>query len=199
MVKIRKIRKTILNVLATCFIVYNLYLFVMIKVLNIVSINSQHTVHSKSLSDSKRNGYFLASYKLDNVSTPSTIIDSLIPGEIFIEKERVCYELYYLYWGKTLPGKGISVDASEFNKLSDKGEYFYCSPTSLSGCINGLDPLDKYNKNLYFSLNTIPDSIIISVFEKGDFNNPTMMFIKNTKLQPIVHFLTSGLDFTSAA
>ena len=160
------------------FAVYTLYLLLMMYVLNIIAPRSSHTVHSENVSESKQNGFFVASYQFEKFLTENTFPDTLIPKEIFMERERIHYEHYYFYWGKTFNGRTVSVDASGFNKLSQTGEYFYCSSSSMEGCNNRLQPLDKYNKNLYFAVESVPDSFLISIYKPGDFNNPVTTVYK---------------------
>ena len=165
-------------VIVSCFAVYTLYLLLMMYVLNIISPRSSHTIHSKNISESKEDGFFVASYQFEKFATEKTFPDNLIPKEIFMERERIHYEHYYFYWGKTLDGNTISVNASSFNKLSQTGKYFYCSPSSMEGCNNGLHPLDKYNTNLYFAVKSAPDSFLISIYRPGDFDNPVTTVYK---------------------
>ena len=141
------------------FAVYTLYLILIIYVLNIVSPRSSHTVHSANVIESQQKGLFVASYRFDRFLTDKVFPDTLIPNEIFMERERIHYEHYYFYWGKTMNGRTISVDASGFNKLSQTGEYFYCSSSSMEGCNNGLHPLNEFNKNLYFAVAKIDQEI----------------------------------------
>ncbi len=168
----KKLLKPFIYVVICSFAVYTLYLILIIYVLRINPPNSSHTVHSSNVIESKQNGFFVGSYHFERFLTEKTFPDTLIPKEIFMERERIHYENYYFYWGKTMNGNTISVDASGFNKLSQTGEYFYCSPSGMDGCNNGLSPLDKYNKNLYFAVESEPDSFLISIYKPGDFGNP---------------------------
>lgn len=162
------------------FAVYTLYLLLMMYVLNIISPRSSHTVHSANVFQSKQKGFFVATYQFEKFLTEKTFPDTLLPKEIFMERERIHYEHYYFYWGKTLNGSTISVDASGYNKLSQTGKYFYCSSSSMEGCNSGLQPLDEYNKNLYFTVEFPPDSFLISIYKAGDFDNPvTTVYKKN--------------------
>jgi hypothetical protein len=173
-----RILKSLIYVVIGSFAVYTLYLLLMMYVLNIISPRSSHTVHSANVSESKQNGFFVASYQFEKFLTGKNFADTLIPKEIFMERERIHYEYYYFYWGKTLDGNTISVDASGFNKLSRTGKYFYCSSSSMEGCNNGSLPLDEYNKNLYFAVATAPDSFLISIYKPGDFSNPVTIVYK---------------------
>ena len=175
----KKTLKSLIYVIVGSFVIYTLYLFLMMYVFNIISPLSSHTVHSKNISESKKSGFFVATYLFEKFITEKTLPENLITKQIFMERERIHYEHYYFYCGKTVNGNTLSVDASEFNKLSQKGKYLYCSPSSIEGCKNGLHSLDKYNKNLYFAVKAIPDSFLISIYQPGDFNNPiTIMYKK---------------------
>lgn len=174
----KKLFKSLIYIVIGSFAVYTLYLIFMMYILNIISPRSSHTVHSANLTESKQKGLFVASYQFDRFLTDKSFPDSLIPKEIFMERERIHYEHYYFYWGKTLNGKTISVDASSFNKLSQKGEFFYCSSSSLEGCNNGLNPLDEYNNKLYFAVQSVPDSFLISIYKRGNFKHPITVVYK---------------------
>ena len=160
------------------FAVYTLYLLLMMYVLNIISPHSSHAIHSENITGSKQKGVFVAVYKFERFLTEKSFPDTLIPKEIFMERERIHYEYYYFYWGKTLNGGTISVDASGFNKLSQTGEYLYCSSSSMEGCNNGLHRLNEFNKNLYFAVESAPDSFLISIYKPGDFSNPVTTVYK---------------------
>ena len=135
----KKLFKSLMYVVIGCFVVYTLYLILMIYILNIISPRSSHTVHSANVTESKQKGLFVASYQFERFLTKKIFADTLIPKEIFMERERIHYEYYYFYWGKTLNGRIISVDASGFNKLSQTGKYFYCSSSSVwKVVINGI-------------------------------------------------------------
>ncbi len=150
----------------------------MMYVLNIVSPKSSHIIHSSNITESKQKDRFIASYFFEKFLTQEKIPETLVPSEIFMERTRVHYEHYYFYWGKTIDNKAISVNASGFNKLSQTGEFFYCSPSSIQGCNNGLSPIDKYNKNLYFAVWAAPDSFLISIYHPHDFKNPITVVYK---------------------
>ena len=173
----RKFKKIFLYSILTIIILDTLYLLVIIYVLQVVSINSSHIVHSKTLNESKTDGYFAASYKLDKTSTNKNLKESLIPKELFIENEIVYYEFYYFYWGKYVKGNRKTMTGDIFLPLAESEEYnFVCSTASSP---DQTDIISKYRKGIYFFFNETPSEIrFYFTSKKGKNITDTLIYKK---------------------
>lgn len=149
--------KLFLYTILVIFILYTFYKIVLIYVLNLSSLKSSYIYHSKSIETSKSKDLYIATYRLDKTVSAYSLIDTFIPTEIFIEKEKVIYPQYYFYWGKSEIGNRTTTNGAVFLELSKSGKYDISCPSS--NLPNEKENIDKYRKNLYFFFDTVPSEI----------------------------------------
>ena len=157
-----KTRKTVIYAFLAIFILYTLYKIVMIYVLNVSSLKSSYIYHSNSIETSKSKGLYIATYQLDKTVSSYRLADTLMPTEIFIEKEKVIYPQYYFYWGKSETGDRYTVNGTIFSQLSKASKYDISSP--LSTLPNEKQNMDR--GNLFFFFATVPSEIIFIIYSR---------------------------------
>lgn len=140
--------KTLLYSLLVIFVLYTIYKIVLIYVLNVSSIKSNYIYHSRSIETSKTEGLYVATYHLDKNLSIYNLKDSLLPIQLFIEKEKVVYPQFYFYCGKSEIRERNAMDASGFLKLTESGSYDITCPVSTLP--NQSENIDKYRKRLHF-------------------------------------------------
>lgn len=159
------------------FILYTLYKVVLIYILNVSSLKSSYIYHSKSIEISKSKGLYVATYQFDKMSSSYILMDTLIPKDIYIEREKVIYPQYYFYWGKSEFGNRTTTDGSVFLGLSKSGKYYISCPSSTLP--NEKENIDRYRKDIYFFFETVPSEIIFTIYS-GEFKSKadTLVFKK---------------------
>ena len=172
--------KTVIYTVLILFILYTLYKVVLIYVLNVSSLKSSYIYHSKSIETSKDKGLYIATYRLDKNASTYSLVDTLIPTEIFIEKEKVVYPQYYFYWGKSEIGNRTTTDGTVFLELSKSGQYDISCPSSTLP--NEKENIDKYRKSLYFFFETVPPEITFIIDSRNSkLQTDTLIFKKVTE------------------
>ena len=160
----------------TIFLLYTIYLVVIVFVLNIVSLHSNHIIHSDTIEESKNKNYYVSSYNLDKAISTYNLPDSLVPKNIFIEKEMMGYELYYFYWGKIVRGTRTTMTGDIFSSLSKSGEYLIVCPTSTLPDEEG--SISIYSKGMYFFFDTIPFQIKFLIRNREEKNYSDTLIYK---------------------
>jgi len=133
-------------------------------------LKSSYIYHSKSIEISKDKGLYIATYQLDKTASTYNLVDTLLPTEIFIEKEKIIYPKYYFYWGKSEFGDRTTINGDVFLELSKAGKYDICSPSSTLP--NEVENIDKYRKNLYFFFKAVPLEIVF-IIKSRNLNSQT--------------------------
>lgn len=140
------------------FVLYTLYKVVLINVLNVTSLKSSYIYHSKSEEISKLNGLYVGNYTLKQ-QIGNNVNQTLVPKELFIEKEKVIYPNYYFYFGKSEMGNRYTINGTIFSHLAKSGEYHIT-------CLSSTQSNERKNtgeNNLFFFFENIPSKIYFTI------------------------------------
>ncbi len=168
--------KLIFYVGLTTFIFYTLYKIVLIYVLNISSLQTHYTYHSKSVASSTNRGLFVAKYRFDRSLSKYNLVDSLVPKDLFIEKEKIIYPQYYFYFGKSKITNRYCIDGSSFLKLARSGKFDIICPQSTLPFEN--ENIDNYRQNIYFFFKTTFAEIVFIVNSTKEKNKVDTLVFK---------------------
>lgn len=171
-------KRTIIYTLLAIFMIFTLFKIIIIYVLNISSLDTHYTYHSNSTEESKSKGLFISKFSLDKLSSKYSLVDSLIPKEFFIEREKIIYPQYYFYWGKSALTSRLTMNGSIFLDISKSGSYDISCP--LSTIPTEKENIDKYREDIYFYFNTIPAAISFFLYSVDDKTHvDTLVYKKN--------------------
>lgn len=175
-IKRTKKNKLIFYVGLTAFTSYTLYKIVLIYVLNISSLETHYIYHSKSVVSSKDQNLFIAKYRLDRSLSEFNLVDSLVPKELFIEKEKIIYPQYYFYFGKSIIGNRYCIDGSSFLRLAQSGQFdIFCPQSTLPF---ESENIDNYRQNIYFFFKTTLAEITFIVSNAKEKNTVDTLVFK---------------------
>ncbi len=169
-------KKRLFYILLAGFIFYSLYKFVLIYVLNISSPKTHYSYHSESIQKSKKNGLYVASFQLDKNRSHFRFSDTLIPKEIFIEKEKVIYPNYYFYWGKSEISNRLTLNCNTFLDLTKTIKYDITCPLSTQPYEK--ENIDKYRGNVFFFFTSLPVEIYFLVYYDDNQSKPDSLIYK---------------------